>query len=165
MKTKQVMHSLFHFLKWRQNYVVDELTDMSCALRFQTDMLQVTKAGYAHGIEVKVSKADLKNDLKKKHIRAANKPIVTSHGKKLDHKFYFGCFKYFSYAVPEDLVDAATKQIPDFCGLIVIKKNTPPHLACEYIRKPQKLYNYKWSQKEIFNLLRLGTMRIINNYK
>lgn len=160
MKTKEVVYKLMHYFKYNQNYVVDGLTNMSGLVRFETDLLCVTKSGYAHAVEIKVSKSDLKKDLQKSHIKILEK-TEHPHSFFMNKEDYYKRLKYFSYAIPIELKDAALNQIPNFCGLIVLQ----PGKKAEMIRQPEVINNYKWNQNEILNLLRLGTMRIINNYK
>jgi len=99
--------------------------------------LVVTKSGYATEVEIKISKQDLKNDLKKKHCHKSNK------------------IKCLYFAAPEELVEFALENIPTRAGLLSVG------LRVNEIKKPElNKESVKWSDKEIFNLLRLGAMRI-----
>lgn len=120
---------------------------------FETDMLVLTKSGYATAFEIKVTLADLKKDLNKRHIIALKLP----DGKRR----YFGRLKYFNYAVPENLKEAALAQIPDFCGLWVYEKGPTPKKSRFYeARKPQKLFDFCWTSRDQHYLAKLGAMRL-----
>lgn len=140
-----------------RNIIVNGVTNASTLpIYFEADMLILTKSNYAHAVEIKISKSNLKNDLKKKHIKLLERNFY----KYLD--LYYGKLKHFSYAVPIELKESALEQIPDFCGLWVYEENTyprPNRLICH--RTPKQLSNYKWTDKERYELARLGTMRIL----
>ena len=142
---------------FRQNLIVPNITNMMCLLPFETDMLVLTNSGYAYGFEIKVSKSDLKADFKKpQHCR-----FDQMHNGKTGFERYYGKFKYFYYAVPEHLKEFALEIIPDFCGLWVLNKPEYPQIRKFYqAREPKKLFDRKWSEKERYEIARLGTMRI-----
>lgn len=142
---------------FRQNLIVPNITSMMCILPFETDMLVLTSSLYAYGFEIKVSKSDLKADFKKpQHCK-----LHQLHNGKTGLERYYGKFKYFYYAVPEQLKEFALEVIPDFCGLWVLTKYQ--YLGeCKFYKakEPQKLFDRKWSEKERYEIARLGTMRI-----
>ena len=151
------IHIMRHF-DIRQNLIVPNVTDVSMLVGFETDMLVLTKSGYATGFEIKVTKGDLKADLKKKHIKRLDQFLNGQPGLER----YFGRFKYFNYAVPVHLKDVALDQIPDFCGLWVLDVPGYPALPKFYqVREAKKLFDYRWSEKQQYELARLGTMRIL----
>lgn len=125
---------------------------------FECDILAITKAGYATGVEIKVSKSDLKNDLKKKHIKNLGSKVPYFNKDAKEH--YFGQFKKFYYAVPIELQDEALKQIPSFCGLFIAYETKYYGIQIKEIRKPSILYKYKWSMEKMMRVAWLGTMRI-----
>ena len=153
MTTLEMEIALMEHLDVRRNIIVPNVSDWSTILRFEADLLVLTNAGYATCIEIKVSKSDLKNDLKKNHIKALP-------SKK---QFFFGKFKYFYYAVPPELEQEALAQIPDFAGLYVVGKDArrKGRFSVRTARKPKHLFTNKWSDKERLQLLRLGAMRIL----
>lgn len=142
---------------YRQNLIVPNISNMMRIVPFETDMLVLTKSDLAYGFEIKTSKSDLKADFKKpQHIKFGE----MKNGKSGLERFY-GKFKYFYYAVPEQLKECALELIPDFCGLWVYAKYEYPTLPKFYqAREPKKLFNYKWSEKQRYEIARLGTMRI-----
>lgn len=137
------------------NLIIPNISGSYGILAFETDMVVITPSGYAHGFEIKVSKSDLRADFKKTHHIEMEKMRNGKTGKER----YFGMFKNFSYAVPSELQEEALKLIPKFCGLYVYNQvNDYGFLSC--IRTPNLLFNYKWSQDQMYKAARLGTMRI-----
>ena len=110
------------------------------------NLVVLSKSNYATVVEIKVSKSDLRNDLKKKHINQISNP------NRFD--FYYSKIKYFYYAVPSILVEEAINQIPNFAGIIDLD-------SMDVIRKPKQLSKFKWSDKMRMELARLGAMRIL----
>lgn len=163
MKTLQAEIALMAWLDYSRNIVVPNLTKGSHLVKFETDLLSLTKSGYATGVEIKVSKSDLKNDLKKAHI----KRVEYKSNNSVLHRYYKN-LKYFYYAVPKELKDEALKQIPSFCGLLVLEKKrvmrgvTNDFVSVSLVRKPKKLFNKKWTDTMVYDLIRIGTMRIFN---
>lgn len=86
---------------------------------WESDYFCVNREGYSFEVEVKITKTDFKNDLKKiKHGLFIDNPKK----KLVPNKFY--------YALPPDLIDE--KDIPKYAGLIIvngshatIKKHAP----------------------------------------
>ena len=163
MTTLEMEIALLRHFDIRRNLIVPCVTDWSSLTLFEIDLLVLSKASYATAVEIKVSLSDLKNDLKKKHIVQLDKVVYTG---KRGKEHYFKPFKYFYYAVPEALKEAALDQMPEFAGLLVIKKvgYYNPVVMIDKIyeaRKPQLLYSTKWTDKRKLELARLGTMRIL----
>jgi hypothetical protein len=158
MTTLQLEIALMNYLDIRRNLIVPNVTDMSnCPIYFETDILSLSNSGFASGFELKVSKADLKGDLKKSHIRNLYKLNYKSY-----LNIYFKGLKYFSYCVPEDLKEDALNQIPEYFGLFVCYLNRDGIYKIKQIRKPKMLFNYIWSNEDRYELSRLGSMRILN---
>lgn len=169
ISTLEIELLLFKELDFTQNLIVHNVTDVSGLVKFETDILLLNKSGYAIAFEIKISKNDLKNDLKKKHIKAANKVSSKSGVRGID--YYFGKLKYFNYVVPQVLIPDVLAQAPDFCGIYSVDKTiikdklsnrSTIKLKLKEIRKPKQLSNYKWNSIERYKLARLGTMRIKN---
>lgn len=165
MTTLEMEICLMRHFDIRQNLIVPCVTDLSLLTLFEIDLLVLSKSSYATAIEIKVSKADLKNDLKKNHISRLNANNFMNGHSYRDH--YFKNLKYFYYAVPEELKDDAINQIPDFAGLLICKKvdwynNGILTNRIIEVRKPHFLYSTKWTDKMRYDLARLGTMRILN---
>ena len=155
---------LMQHFNFRQNIIVTNVSDSSFLVPFETDMVVLTKSNLAYGIEIKVSKSDLKADLKKRQFALFN---VVREGKKGVDRWY-SRFKYFYYAVPSDLVEEALKIVPPFCGVLSIRKiQYPQSYIPDYItykvvekRKPERISCQKWTDSERLKLAHLGAMRI-----
>ena len=154
VKTIDIELAIMKKEKFNQKLIVPNITSMAGALAFECDMFVLSNSGYATGFEIKITKSDLKNDLNKKHIREINK--VYPYNGKTGFEKYYRKLKYFNYAVPKFLEEEALKQIPDFCGLYIYTKSKD--MFCK--RKPKKIFDYKWSKEEEYNIARLGAMRI-----
>lgn len=140
---------------FRTDLIVPGITSQMCLVPFEVDMLVLRNSGCAIGFEIKVTKADLKKDLDKKHIKNSIDELGILK--------YFGKFKEFYYAVPSELEKEALSQIPDFVGLYVFTINEYTKLnTFKKVRNSKYLSRYQWSDKEQFEVARLGTMRIKN---
>lgn len=76
---------------------------------WESDVLKITKSGYAYEFEIKISRSDFKNDFKhkkKKHLLLESKDNST----KMPNYFY--------YVVPEGLV--TEEEVPEYAGLIYV---------------------------------------------
>ena len=142
---------------WRQNIIVPNISNMMGVVAFETDMLVLTKAGYATGFEIKVSKSDLMADFKKPQHTQMNE----FRNGRTGYERYWGKFKYFFYAVPEKLTNDALNVIPNFCGLYALEQSDfRPRF--KLIKEPIKIGDYKWNDSQRMEVARLGTMRIYN---
>lgn len=166
MTTLEMEIELMKHFDIRRNIIVPNVTDMSGLVGFETDLLVLSKSGYATAIEIKVSKSDLKNDLKKNHIQRISNGWISEYNGQTAKERYFKNIKWFYYAVPEYLQEEALKQIPDFCGLLVAREYK--HSGINKVtflnpnnRPAQIIYNKKWSLEMQLKLARLGTMRIL----
>lgn len=159
VKTLDIELAIMREFDFRTNLIVPNISSTMNVVPFETDMLVLNKNSYAHGFEIKVSKSDLKADFKKRH----HKEIDEFRNGKTGKERFYGKFKHFSYAVPEELSDYALGLIPAFCGLYAFKKQDYPYIGKFYcVRKPKRLFNYQWSNSERYEVARLGTMRIYN---
>lgn len=106
---------------------------------WESDLWFLTKANIAYEIEIKITKADFKNDFKKqdKHII-----LETKDDKKKILKPNF-----FYYAVPENLIDVS--EIPEYAGLIYMKEYFP---YFDVIKSAPKLTTNKFDEQQL-NLL------------
>lgn len=158
MKTLEVELALMKHFDFTQKIIVPNITHVSRMLSFETDLLVLTKASYAHGVEIKVSLQDFKKDFNKSHI------------KRLNHQQYFKRdfrkLKHFSYAFPERLLEFAKENVDPRFGLYSLKKIATELYGdmtiVKEVRKPKTLFNYKWTDQERTKLMHLGCMRIYN---
>ena len=158
MTTTKMEVLLMRHFGIRRNIIVPCVSDWSGLTLFEIDLLVLSESKYATAIEIKISKSDLKNDLKKKRIRKIN-DIMSIGGTCFE--WYYKNFKYFYYAVPEELKEEALDQIPSWSGLLIARQYCGKDIITE-IRKPKLLFNTKWTDEMRFQLARLGTMRILN---
>lgn len=140
--------ALMKFFKFTQKLVVPNVTDMSGLVKFETDLLVLTKSRYATGVEIKVSRSDFQNEFKKKQYQ---------YGEEMDDIFY-GMFKNFYFAFPEYLVEECIADVPSRFGILTVNKKG----RVRELRASELLYNKKWSEKDYNNLMRIGCMRIYN---
>ena len=156
VSTLEMEVALMNFLGIRQNTVIPNVS--WAFFSHEVDLLSLSIAGYATEIEIKISKSDLKKDAEKKH------------------KHESSLLKYLYFAVPEDLVEFALLNIPKRAGLLSVRriKNTGyyqsslnvfyevPPIRVNVIREAEKNKTArKWSDAQIYKLLRVGVMRIL----
>lgn len=129
-----------HFNPYTRNLVVPNV--YWGLFEHECDLLVLTEAGYAYEIEIKISKADLLKDRKKKHGHRNNK------------------IKYLYFAIPEYLLEFK-EHIPERAGIIVV--NPFADVVSQInniIRKPKVNSKYKFTPEERYQLARLGAIRI-----
>lgn len=115
------------FAESTKKYVLENLYVFS----WESDKLIETRSGLIYEFEIKVSKADFKNDFKKKnkHVILEGKEdhIPTFDGlepkykERYEKNYLVTHFKkpnYFYYAVPEGMIDK--EDVPDYAGLIYV---------------------------------------------
>ena len=133
----------------RQNLIVPNLS--WGMFSYEHDLCILSKNGYATEVEIKTSKADLIKDKEKGH----------DHNNKM--------MKYLFFAIPEHLLPD-TEHIPERAGIFVVSWNKPmpyPYhkslangwWSCRRERQARAWQNYKWSDSERQDLLRLAAMR------
>lgn len=150
--------AIFRLYDIRQHVIVPNVSDQMGLVPFETDMLVLTQSGYATGFEIKVSKSDLLADLKKKQYSRFRDP---ENGTRMQELYYAKKFKYFYYAVPKCLEEAALNFVPEFIGLYVYEKYEYPTLPVfRKAKEAKKLETSSWSANNQMELMRLGTMRI-----
>lgn len=109
-------------------------------LRYEADILSVTKSHYLTEVELKVSKSDFMADFKKRH----------GHSSKLT--------KYLYYSVTTDLVELAKEKLKPSVGIIEVYRDPRYHtiIRCKVIREPEIRSNKPLTDKQIIDLYRLG---------
>lgn len=157
--------ALMSELDFRRNLIVPNVSAMMRLVGFETDILMLTTKNYATGYEIKVSLSDLKADFKKPQHAKMHK---INYAGKTGYEWYFGKFKHFYYVVPEELEEAALQLIPDFCGLYVVYWHNVGtwqeiwNIKIKQIRQSKTLFLRKWTDKERYEIARLGAMRVFN---
>lgn len=143
--------AIFNMYDVRKHIIVPNVSDQMNLVPFETDMLVLSESNYATGFEIKVSKSDLLADLKKKQ--------YTKFKDKEQELYYANKFKYFYYAVPNNLKETALAMIPEFVGLYVYNNDHDISML-EKIKEAKKLKTQSWPEKNRVELMRLGCMRI-----
>lgn len=142
---------------FRRKLIVSGVTNMMGLVAFETDMIVLSESNYAYGFEIKTSRSDLRAEFKKRQHTHLEVMLNGKTGKER----YYGKFKYFYYAVPEQLKELALELIPPFCGLWVYRKPLHPLLPKFYkAKEASMLFNYKWTIDQRYELARLGAMRV-----
>jgi hypothetical protein len=123
---------------------------------WESDSLAITKSKYAYEFEIKISRADFKNDFK---------------NKKMKHQLLEGTYElfgdeflgdgkmglndrpnYFYYVVPENLI--AVEEVPNYAGLVYVKPryNRDGKIYwydTEIIKSAPKLHNDKIDENHL----------------
>ena len=126
---------------------------------WESDYLVITQSMLAYEVEIKISRADFKNDLKKK----TDKHLLLEGGDKLGRfNKESGMPNYFYYAVPDGLVQP--EEIPDYAGLIYVKygvtivkeakKLTDDKFDPEKMKLTDKFYYNMWNWRDKFEKFR-----------
>ena len=109
---------------------------------WESDVLKITKSGYAYEFEIKISRGDFKNDFKhkkKKHLLLENK----ENNAKMPNYFY--------YVVPEDLV--TEDEVPEYAGLIYVHAtiigNSRIYYQFQEIKTAPKLHSNKIDENNL----------------
>ena len=146
INTVQMEVALAMFFDYRQCIIVPQIS-WGMVLH-ECDLLVMSKSGYATEVEIKISKQDLIVDAKKRH----------GHLNEKISRLYFAIPK-----VLEKYIDC----IPARAGIIVVAENFTYtngfRRGIKVLRQPlikARKDCYKFSDKEIFQMARLGTMRI-----
>ena len=116
---------------------------------WEADILIINKEGFSHEIEIKLSKADYKNDFKKSYTNEKTGEKFLKHDK-------ISCGDYvcnnFSFLLPMGMVQI--DNIPLHCGIIEFYHN-PDSWETEFfeVRKPKQIHTdsyWKMIDKEAF---------------
>jgi len=102
----------------------------------ECDLLVLTKSGYANEIEIKISLADLKKDIEKKHGHNSDK------------------IRCLYFAIPSSLAKHFCL-IPERAGIIVVNSQG----ECFLIQKPKVNKSRKFSDNEKYKFARLALIR------
>ncbi len=147
MTTAEMEIALSSYFDYRVNLIVPNVhwgMDIH-----ECDLLMVSRHGYCTEIEIKVTKADLKADAKKRHGHRSNK------------------IKYLYFALPDYLENAA-EFVPARAGIILIRPSMSSADPA-YVRRPQcrtlrpAVVNkgaQKMTDRDQYKVARLGALRI-----
>lgn len=139
MNSSEIELQIADYFGIRQNVIIPNVS--WGFVNHECDLLVLSKAGYATEIEIKISAADLKNDLKKRHLHFSDK------------------IKYLYFAIPHTLLKYISF-IPLHAGILVVypesyKKRVFCLAKPEANRKSRPL-----NEKDIIQITRLGCIRI-----
>lgn len=138
----QMEIALSGFLNYRTNLIVPNIH--RSFFQHELDLCVLSPAGYCTEIEIKVDKYDLIKDKEKPHGHRDPK------------------IKFLYFAIPDYLM-SEIEHIPERAGIIKVFRSTwsSTGLWAEKVRQPQKnTANYKFSEKERLELMRLQCMRV-----
>lgn len=141
------------FASSTQKYVMENLY----VFGWESDKLIETRSGLIYEFEIKVSKADFKNDFKNKEDKH----------KVLKSKQYANLFEeyfsvrtdkkpnYFYYAVPEGLI--SVDEVPEYAGLIyILSEDAKTDMNGKYVfnrfyivKNAPKLHSIKYTDEEL----------------
>ena len=141
MKTIEIECAVARYFNPRINLIVPNI---SWGLDIhECDLLVLTQAGYLYEIEIKTTISDTKRDKTKMH----------GHQHPKIKRLYF--------AIPHKIINNAIYHIPPRAGIIScveIKDN----IYVDIVRQPESNGNYTCTEKEKFQIARLGALRIWN---
>lgn len=145
--TPEMEVALSAYFNYRQNLIVP---NVSWGMHLhECDLLIVSKSGYLTEVEIKVSRADLRNDAKKWHGHHSN------------------AIKRLIFALP-DYLEECIEFVPERAGIILVRPNdadADPIWAprCREIRPARRNKAAgKISATDRYKIARLGTLRIWN---
>ena len=139
MKTKDLEVLTAEFFGIRKNLIVPNVY-WGFGLRYEADLVVVTRSRYAYEVELKVTKSDLKAEAKKaKH--AHNSPK----------------FKRLYYSMPEKIFDP--ELVPERAG-IILASDYRGKTRLELHRKPKDVKADPITESEYLKLLELCAMRL-----
>lgn len=124
---------------------------------WESDFISVTSSGFVHEFEVKVSRADFKQDTKKSRATLLCDPVV--RGFWGNHT----CQRpnYFWYVVPNDLI--TPEEVPEYAGLIyAMEPVVGYHLyynTTKEIKPAKRIHNEKIADADRRQLARSMTVR------
>ena len=111
-------------------------------LNYEADLMILTKSGCLYEVEIKVSKSDMKAELKKRRAHSCR------------------YVKFMFYAFPEEYLETAVEIFPEDAGLLVACKRKNGLIFVSLHRKPKKREHISMSLEKKYQLARLGALRI-----
>ena len=110
--------------------------------KWESDTIKFTNSGYVYEFEIKISKADFKNDFKNKKKKHSILEDKNSENKDRPNYFY--------YVVPIDLI--SEEDVPEYAGLIYVNfmkiGNNVPYSQFIEVKKAPQLHKNKFDFKE-----------------
>lgn len=147
IKTAEMEVALAQYFDYRANLIVPNVHwGMNM---HECDLLVVSKAGYCTEVEIKVTRADLRADSRKKHCHDSGV------GRRI--------IKYLYFAIPAYL-DHCLEFVPERAGVILVRPKDDNYTPrCRKIRDPQvNRAATKVPDHERYQIARLGALRVWN---
>ena len=147
MTAEEIMLALIRKRFNLMSYLVVPNVWYGFSLNHECDLLAISKSGYATEIEIKISVADVKKDLDKKHNHKDEK------------------IKYLWFAMPDKIYEKSLQYIPERAGILTLSKRDDTYFGDGYIQVFEKRtaiaekYTNKITDVELKNLQRLMAMR------
>jgi hypothetical protein len=119
----------------------------------EADLIALTQSNYLHEFEIKISRADFRNDFKHKRVKH---DILSGSDR------YKGGYRrliptaYFYYAVPENLI--SVEEVPEYAGLIYVSEKH----HCLIIKSAPKISNEKVTLEQENRIMRGCCYRMWN---
>jgi len=157
MDAKFITHAISKSWNWRQN---EDFAVNMFLKWFESDFISITKAGYMHEVEVKISRHDFKADFEKSSrkwdFKAKKDKVLIKHEAIKAGEYGL---KTFSFATPEGLL--SRKEIPEYCGHYEVNENglvitlkDPPILNNPKKIDENELHSlknfYKWRWRKLY---------------
>jgi hypothetical protein len=150
MKATEIEIAVAEHIGIRQHLIVPNVS-WGLGLAHECDILYITKSGYAHEVEIKVSRSDLLRDQKKR-----------KYGDYFRECHYHECLvRSLTFAIPAEM-GSSIPDIPEYAGVLLVEPHPrKKRLVCREVRKAKPYKDArKLTDEERFNLARLGAMRI-----
>lgn len=135
LSEKRIQEVLEQYYMSQPYYILTNLY----VFAWESDFLIKTKAGYWYEVEIKISLADFKNDAKNKTEKFK---ILGAPGDEMEQIYRPN---YFSYCVPEELVDKVKDLVPPYAGLFSVYDGR--FLHC--VKAPEQLHSRKLQDDEL----------------
>lgn len=110
------------------------LTENLNVFEWESDVLKFTKSGYVYEFEIKISRADFKNDFKNKKKKHTLLEDKNSENSKRPNYFY--------YVVPKDMIDV--EDVPDYAGLLYVFPHSFGTFSFIEVKKEPSLHKNKF---------------------
>jgi hypothetical protein len=143
IKTIDAEIGLANYFKYTQNYVIPNVS-WGFHGNYEMDLFIIRKSGYGVEVEIKITVADFKNDLKKRH----------NHSSRYVKDFY--------YAMPMSVYEKIKDLIFDHAGVLIIKKiETTEKIIITEVKKPKSNKNaIKLTMEDVLKIGWLSSIRI-----
>lgn len=160
--TKEITLELYNtFLNDRKHQYAVHNTQSVLSYCGESDFISVNNSGNIYEVEVKISRADFKNDFTKKdrHQLLSGKAALREFRGVEQSFMTYDIPNYFYYAMPEGVVKI--DEIPLYCGVLFAKvqeyyhkKELRRHIVLYEARKPKKLTDRKVDDRQVHAMLR-----------